>query len=73
MRFHIHAAEVLARVQVLESGGQIAPGAEGLAQLRLESSIAAVAGEPFILRSYSPSRTIAGGQILILCRQASWS
>ena len=64
VRLHIHAAEVLARVQVLETGSQIAPGAEGLAQLRLESPIAAVAGEPFILRSYSPSRTIAGGQIL---------
>ncbi len=64
VRFHIHAAEVLARVQVLEPGGQIAPGTEGLAQLRLETPIAAVAGEPFIVRSYSPSLTIAGGQVL---------
>jgi selenocysteine-specific elongation factor len=64
VRFHIHAAEVLARVQVLEAGGQIAPGAEGLAQLRLETPIAAVAGEPFIVRSYSPSLTIAGGKVL---------
>ena len=64
VRFHIHAAEVLARIQVLESGGQIAPGSTGFAQLRLETSIAAVAGEHFILRSYSPSVTIAGGEIL---------
>jgi selenocysteine-specific elongation factor len=64
VRFHIHAAEVLARIQVLESSGQIAPGAAGLVQLRLETPIAAVAGEHFILRSYSPSITIAGGEVL---------
>lgn len=64
VRFHIHAAEVLARVQVLESNGQIVPGGTGFAQLRLESPVAAVAGEHFILRSYSPSITIAGGLIL---------
>ena len=64
VRFHIHAAEVLARIQVLEAGGQIAPGEAGLVQLRLETPIAAVAGEHFILRSYSPSITIAGGEIL---------
>src|SRR5687768_4062596 len=64
VRFHIHAAEVLARIQVLESDNQIAPGATGLVQLRLETPITAVAGEHFILRSYSPSITIAGGEIL---------
>ncbi|MGI8918102.1 MAG: SelB C-terminal domain-containing protein, partial [Pyrinomonadaceae bacterium] len=55
---------VLARIQVLEPSGQIAPGAAGLVQLRLETPIAAVAGEYFILRSYSPSITIAGGEVL---------
>ncbi|MDQ3472258.1 MAG: selenocysteine-specific translation elongation factor [Acidobacteriota bacterium] len=64
VRFHIHAAEVLARIQVLESSGQVAPGAAGLVQLRLETPIATVAGEHFILRSYSPSVTIAGGEVL---------
>ena len=64
VRFHIHAAEVLARVQVLEPDGLIVPGETGFAQLRLESPVAAVAGEHFILRSYSPSITIAGGLIL---------
>ena len=64
VRFHIHAAEVLARIQVLELSGQIAPGETGFAQLRLESPVAAVSGEHFILRSYSPSITVAGGLIL---------
>ena len=64
VRFHIHAVEVLARIQVLELGGQIAKGDSGLVQLRLEAPVATVAGEHFILRSYSPSITIAGGVIL---------
>ena len=64
VRFHIGAAEVLGRVRVLESGQQIAPGSSGLAQLRLEAPVVAVHGDRFILRSYSPAETIAGGMIV---------
>ncbi|MFN2511432.1 MAG: selenocysteine-specific translation elongation factor [Pyrinomonadaceae bacterium] len=64
VRLHIHGAEVLARVQVLTEGGQVAPGDRGFVQLRLETPVAAVAGERFIIRSYSPSQTAAGGLIL---------
>jgi selenocysteine-specific elongation factor len=64
VRFHIGAAEVLGRVRVLESSSQIAPGSGGLAQLRLEAPVVAVHGDRFILRSYSPAETIAGGVIL---------
>jgi selenocysteine-specific elongation factor len=64
VRVHLGAAEILARVHVLDESGAIEPGAAGLAQLRLESPVAAVSGEHFILRSYSPSRTIAGGEVL---------
>lgn len=64
VRVHIGAAEVLARVQVLESSGEIAAGANGFAQLRLESPVVGVLNERFIVRSYSPSHTIAGGKIL---------
>jgi selenocysteine-specific elongation factor len=64
VRVHLGTAEVLARVAVLEEAGEIAPGASGLAQLRLESPVAALPGERFIIRSYSPQRTIAGGEIL---------
>jgi len=55
---------VLARVQVLTAGAQLAPGESGFVQLRLESPVVAVAGERFIIRSYSPSQTAAGGLIL---------
>ncbi|HYG11657.1 MAG TPA: selenocysteine-specific translation elongation factor [Pyrinomonadaceae bacterium] len=64
VRVHLGAAEVLARVQVLETGGEIAAGARGFAQLRLESPVVALPEERFIIRSYSPQRTIGGGSVL---------
>ncbi len=64
VRVHLGAAEVLARLRVLEKAGEIAPGKSGLAQLRLESAVVALPKERFIIRSYSPSLTIAGGRIL---------
>jgi selenocysteine-specific elongation factor len=64
VRVHLGAAEVLARVRVLEETGEIAPGESGLAQLRLESAVVALPKERFIIRSYSPSLTVAGGRIL---------
>lgn len=64
VRFHIGAAEVLGRVRVLDGPSQIAAGDGGLVQLRLEAPIVAVHGDRFILRSYSPAETIAGGVIL---------
>jgi selenocysteine-specific elongation factor len=63
VRFHIGATEVLGRVRVLE-GSQIDVGSSGLAQLRLEAPVVAVHGDRFILRSYSPAETIAGGVIV---------
>jgi len=64
VRVHLGAAEVLARVQVLEPAGEIAAGARGFAQLRLESPVVALPEEHFIIRSYSPQRTIGGGIVL---------
>ncbi|HWF87630.1 MAG TPA: selenocysteine-specific translation elongation factor [Pyrinomonadaceae bacterium] len=63
VRFHIGATEVLGRVRVLEAS-QIEPGSAGLAQLRLEAPVVAVHSDRFILRSYSPAETIAGGVIV---------
>ncbi|HVS82782.1 MAG TPA: selenocysteine-specific translation elongation factor [Pyrinomonadaceae bacterium] len=64
VRVHLGAAEVFGRVRVLEDGGEIKPGANGLAQLRFELPVVGVLGDRFIIRSYSPSRTIGGGMIL---------
>ena len=64
VRVHVAAAEILARVRVLEESGEIKPGDRGFIQLRLEAPIVGVLGDRFILRSYSPQYTIAGGVII---------
>jgi selenocysteine-specific elongation factor len=64
VRVHLGAAEVLARVRVLESGGEIKSGETGFAQIRFESPVVGVPGDHFIIRAYSPQVTIGGGTIL---------
>ena len=64
VRVHIEAAEVLARLSVLDAAGAINPGESGFVQLRLEAPVVAALGDRFIIRSYSPQRTIGGGAIL---------
>jgi selenocysteine-specific elongation factor len=64
LRVHLGSAEVLARARVLNSRGEIAPGDTGFAQLRFESPVVATNDERFIVRSYSPAATIAGGLVL---------
>jgi selenocysteine-specific elongation factor len=64
VRVHHGTTEVLARVALLEESGEIAPGSKGFAQLRLESPVVALPGDRFIIRTYSPQHTIAGGEIL---------
>lgn len=64
VRVHIGTAEVLARVHAINEQGEIGPGSTDLVQLRLETPVTAVMGETFIIRSYSPQVTIAGGSIV---------
>jgi selenocysteine-specific elongation factor len=64
VRVHVGTVEVLARVQVLNETNEITAGKKGFVQLRLETPIVAVPNERFIIRSYSPQLTIAGGTIL---------
>jgi selenocysteine-specific elongation factor len=64
IRMHLGTTEVLARVAVLNETQSIEPGSRGFAQFRLESPVAAAYGDRFIIRSYSPQRTIAGGRVL---------
>jgi len=64
VRVHIGTLEALARVQVLNEANEIAQGDTDFVQLRLEIPVAAISGERFIIRSYSPQITIAGGKIL---------
>ena len=63
VRFHLGASEIIGRLVLLE-GHALAPGGSALAQLRLERSTVAARGDRFVIRSYSPSRTIGGGSVI---------
>lgn len=64
VRVHIGTIEALARIQVLNEEGEIKQGEKDFVQIRLEIPVVAIPSERFILRSYSPQMTIAGGRIL---------
>ena len=64
MRLLVGTREVMARIVPL-GAEQIAPGTDGFLQLRLEADeIYVKAGDRFILRTFSPMHTVAGGEIL---------
>ena len=63
VRFHQGTAEVLGRVAV-SGGPEIAPGERTCIRLRLEAPAVVTRGDRYILRSYSPAVTIAGGEVL---------
>jgi len=63
IRFHTGTSEVLGYLILLE-GDELPPGQTVVAQLRLESPVALVKDDRFVVRSYSPVRTIGGGQVL---------
>ncbi|MGG5809314.1 selenocysteine-specific translation elongation factor [Falsiroseomonas sp. CW058] len=60
---HLGAAAVPGRLR-LRRGAAIGPGADGVAQLVLDASVVALAGERFVLRDPAGRRTLAGGRIL---------
>ncbi len=64
-RVHLHTgtSSVLARVRIIGED-RIKTSDRGYVQLRLEEPIVALRGDRFILRSYSPLRTVGGGKIL---------
>jgi len=65
VRFHQGTAEIIGRVGVIDpSGDPIVAGSSGFVRLRLESPAVIARGDRYILRSYSPSFTIAGGVIV---------
>ncbi len=64
-RVHVHhgTREVLGRVLFMDVPALL-PGGRGVAQLRLEEPLAPRYSDRFIIRSYSPMRTIGGGVVL---------
>jgi len=63
VRFHTGTSEVIARVLLLNRE-EIEPGAGAFAQVLLDSPVVVMGRDRFVIRSYSPVRTIGGGEIL---------
>ncbi|MEW5725811.1 MAG: selenocysteine-specific translation elongation factor, partial [Thermodesulfobacteriota bacterium] len=63
VRFHVGTSENIGRLLLLDRE-ELAPGQSGPAQVLLDEDAVCLAGDRFVLRSYSPIRTIAGGEIL---------
>lgn len=63
VRFHSGTSEILGNLILLDRD-ELAPGETAFAQLRLEAPAALVAGDRFVIRSYSPIRTIGGGAVM---------
>jgi selenocysteine-specific elongation factor len=63
VRFHVGTSEHLGRILLL-GAEELKPGEQGAAQVLLDEPAVCLSGDRFVLRSYSPIRTIAGGEIL---------
>ncbi len=63
VRFHTGTSEVLGNLVLLDRE-ELAPGETTVVQLRLDSPVAIVKDDKFVIRSYSPVRTIGGGHVL---------
>ncbi len=63
VRFHTGTSEIMGNLILLEQE-ELLPGEDAVAQIRLDAPVAVVRDDRFVLRSYSPVRTIGGGQVL---------
>ncbi|MBW2576231.1 MAG: selenocysteine-specific translation elongation factor [Deltaproteobacteria bacterium] len=63
IRFHTGTSEVLG-ILILLDKDELLPGEAAVAQLRIDSPLALIKDDRFVIRSYSPIRTIGGGHIL---------
>ena len=66
VRFHLGASEIIGRLLLLGASatGGLRAGESSLAQVRLEEPTLAARGDRFVIRSYSPSRTVGGGSVI---------
>ncbi|HWP47552.1 MAG TPA: selenocysteine-specific translation elongation factor [Candidatus Limnocylindrales bacterium] len=63
VRFHVGTSEIMARIVLLDRE-ELEPGQETFAQIHLEAPGVVLAGDRYVIRSYSPVITIGGGEIL---------
>ena len=62
-RVHLGTAEVTATLALLETN-ELNPGTSSLAQLFMADPVAAISGQPFVIREESPPATLGGGRVL---------
>lgn len=63
VRVHVGTREITGRVVFLETD-EVQPGENANLQLILQEAVAVWPGDKYVIRSYSPVRTIGGGTIL---------
>jgi len=63
VRLHTGTSEILGNLILLDRD-ELSPGDSTVAQLRLNSPVTLVKEDRFVIRSYSPVRTIGGGEVL---------
>ncbi len=63
IRFHSGTSEILGYLILLDKE-EIPPGEEACVQFRLESPVCCIKDDRYVIRSYSPVKTIGGGKIL---------
>jgi selenocysteine-specific elongation factor len=63
VRFHTGTSEILGNLVLLDRE-ELPPAEEAAVQVRLDEPVCLVKDDRFVIRSYSPVRTIGGGQVL---------
>lgn len=63
VRFHSGTSEMMGIVVLLDRD-ELNPGENAFAQIRLESPVSLIRDDRYVLRSYSPVRTIGGGGVI---------
>ncbi|MGD9369256.1 MAG: selenocysteine-specific translation elongation factor [Desulfobacteraceae bacterium] len=63
VRFHSGTSEIMGML-VLLNRDELNPGENAFAQFRLESPVSLIRDDRYVLRSYSPVRTIGGGRVI---------
>ena len=63
VRFHTGTSEVMGNLILLDRE-ELNPGDSCVAQIRLEEPVSLIRDDRFVIRSYSPVRTIGGGKVI---------
>jgi selenocysteine-specific elongation factor len=63
VRFHIGTSEITGNLVLLDRD-ELMPGDDAVVQIRLDTPVSCVKDDKFVIRSFSPVKTIAGGSVV---------